>query len=361
MPSQPFQSNIAQWQELQERGYFENHPLYRDMMEADDDGQYECDVVRWFYPIDQAKTAVVIGCGYGRESVRIGRRVGQVYGIDVSQRILDKAVDYTRKRGVDNFTPVLAEDFEDAIPDGIDLVFSIVVFQHLTRDLARRYLGVLGAKLTHSGRMVIQVCEDFLVAPDNDAGSEVYEPSVSYSVRQVVEMARPLGLKLEGARSEMATDTALWHWVCLAPAGPDPEQYRRGRAPLAVDVKAGRQHYGALIDAPSPGRVTFSIGAKAWDYAAAIATGLTGDIADGVLEVSLGGLTEDIYVMAVDLDYQQIGERIMVKARDSRQIAWLPLPAGTPPHALVVQAGPNPRGGAVTLLGVAAYVTPALA
>ena len=58
----------------------------------------------------------------------------------------------------------------------------------------------------NSRKMVIQFCEDINVAPDNDAELRVYEPSVSYSVRQVVDMARPVGLKLENARSYMATD-----------------------------------------------------------------------------------------------------------------------------------------------------------
>lgn len=208
----PMKSNLVYWQEMQENDYFENHPCYQGLIDQDD---AECDIIEWFTPLSADKKVVVIGCGYGRESVYIARRVGHVYGIDVSKKILDKAVKYTGEKGVTNFTPILAEGFASAIPNGIDLVFSVVVFQHLTRDLARNYLDVLGGKLAPDGKMVIQFCEDFNVEPDNDAELKTYEPSVSYSVRQVVDMIQPLGLKVEIARSYMATKEALWHWVCL--------------------------------------------------------------------------------------------------------------------------------------------------
>jgi cyclopropane fatty-acyl-phospholipid synthase-like methyltransferase len=204
-------SNIAQWQAMQENDYFENHPFYNGFPDLGDD---DCKIIEWFTTLRDTTIAVVIGCGYGRESIHIARRVRVVYGIDVSNRILDKAVTHTRANGVLNFTPVLAEDFAEEIPNGIDLVFSIVVFQHLTRDLAKNYLAILCKKLSEDGEMVIQFCDDF-DAPDDDARLEVYEPSICYNVRQIAEMAQAAGLKLIQARSYMATDRAIWHWAYL--------------------------------------------------------------------------------------------------------------------------------------------------
>ena len=63
--------------------------------------------------------------------------------------------------------------------------------------------------------MVIQFLEDFLVELNNDAELKVYEPSISYNVRNIVEMIVPLGLKLEQCRSYTPTKTALWHWACI--------------------------------------------------------------------------------------------------------------------------------------------------
>lgn len=213
-------SNLAYWQKLQDQNYFERHSTYKGLVDlriVNVPGA-ECGVIEWFHPLTGEERVVVIGCGYGRESVHIARRVAHVWGIDVSQRILDKAVIYTRRHDVANFTTVLAENFSASIPDDIDIVFSIVVFQHITRDLARNYLRLLGRKLSSSGKMVIQFLEDLNATPGTDAELRVYEPAVSYSIRQVVEMAQPLGLRLDGARSYMASCNQLWHWACLVRA-----------------------------------------------------------------------------------------------------------------------------------------------
>ena len=212
-----FRSNIQYWKEMQENSYFERHPCYKGLVDM---GDNECDIIEWFMPLRPDMRAVVIGCGYGRESARIARRVGHLYGIDVSETILAKARKYLGDLGVTNFTDVLAETYRSAIPDGIDLVFSIVVFQHLTRDLVRDYVGTLGKKLGRDGRMVIQFLEEMNSDLTADADLRTYEPSISWSIRQIVEMARALGLELEAARSYMPTPTAIWHWVSLrrAPA-----------------------------------------------------------------------------------------------------------------------------------------------
>jgi SAM-dependent methyltransferase len=213
-------SNLVHWQKLQDKSYFERHSTYKGLVDLRivDVPDAECGVIEWFYPLTGNEKVVVIGCGYGRESVHIARRVAHVWGIDVSQRILDKAVRYTRQHDVANFTTVLAENFSTTIPGGIDIVFSIVVFQHITRDLARNYLSLLGRKLAPTGKMVIQFLEDLDATPGNDADLRVYEPAVSYNVRQVVQMSLSLGLRLEGARSYMVSSNQLWHWVCLVRA-----------------------------------------------------------------------------------------------------------------------------------------------
>ena len=105
-------SNLAFWKQLQEGGYFENHPYYNGLV---DTGSGDCSVIEWFLPLTKQMNAVVIGCGYGRESYHIARRVGRVYGIDVSRTILDKAVRYMGQRGVTNFIPVEAEAYRQAI------------------------------------------------------------------------------------------------------------------------------------------------------------------------------------------------------------------------------------------------------
>jgi cyclopropane fatty-acyl-phospholipid synthase-like methyltransferase len=211
-------SNVSYWKQLQEKNYFEEHPCYKGLVDM---GSAECDVIEWFLPLTQAMKVVVIGCGYGRETTHIAKRVAQVYGIDVSEIILNKAGEYVKQNSVTNFTPVLTDEYKVRIPDQIDLVFSNVVMQHLTRDLVNDYLRSLGAKLALDGKMVIQFLESLDANLTDDAPLKAVEPSVSWSLPQIAKAAEDAGLAFEGARSYLAVPTALWHWVKI---GRRPEK-----------------------------------------------------------------------------------------------------------------------------------------
>jgi SAM-dependent methyltransferase len=206
-------SNLDVWKRLQDGGYFENHPCYKGI--SDFGGEESLQAIEWFLPIEPEMRVAVIGCGYGRETLKIAPRVKQVFGIDVSEVILDKAVKFLSEHGVSNFVPVLADSFAQKIPPGLDVVFSIVVMQHLTRDLVRNYFIELGRKLTIGGSFVVQFLDERNVdysstdAPEGSGG----EPSISWSHWQLVELARTAGLKVVEIRTLLVTDAALWHWV----------------------------------------------------------------------------------------------------------------------------------------------------
>ena len=206
-------SNLDVWKKLQNAGYFEKHPCYKGI--SDFGGQEAIQAIERFVPIRADMNIAVIGCGYGRETLKLAPLVRRVYGIDVSETILDKAVAYLAERNVTNFTPVLAESFVEAIPSDLDLVFSIVVMQHLTRHLVRNYFVELGNKLIPGGSFVVQFLDEASVdyratdAPENTGG----EPSISWSPWQIVELSRVAKLKLIEIRTELVTDAALWHWA----------------------------------------------------------------------------------------------------------------------------------------------------
>src|ERR1700686_4678564 len=122
-------SNLDVWKRLQNEHYFEKHPCYMGISEFG--GQEAVEAIRWFLPLRSDMRVAVIGCGFGRETLKLAPLVKEVYGIDVNNSILGKATAFLSERGVGNFTPVLAETFAQTIPTGLDLVFSIVVMQHL--------------------------------------------------------------------------------------------------------------------------------------------------------------------------------------------------------------------------------------
>jgi SAM-dependent methyltransferase len=211
--AESIRSNLEIWKKLQGENYFENHPCYKGI--TDFSGHEAVQAIQWFVPIRSDMRVAVIGCGYGRETLRLAPIVNHVYGIDVSETILKKAVDYLSEHQVNNFTPILAEKFVQTIPEGIDLVFSIVVMQHLTRDLVRNYFAELGRKLVPGGGVVVQFLDvetdDYNASDAPVAGGG--EPSVHWSPWQLVELSRAAGLKFVEIRTQLVTDVALWHWV----------------------------------------------------------------------------------------------------------------------------------------------------
>jgi len=206
-------SNVDLWKKFQENCYFENHPCYKGI--SDFGGQEAVHAIEQFLPIRPDMRISVIGCGFGRETLKLAPRVKEVYGIDVSNTILDKAVTFLSEHGVANFTPALAESYIQTIPSDLDLVFSIVVMQHLTRDLVRDYFVELGKKLKAGGAFVVQFVDEPNVdynrtdAPEGSGG----EPSISWSPWQLVELSRMAGLEMIEIRTHLVTEAALWHWV----------------------------------------------------------------------------------------------------------------------------------------------------
>ncbi|WP_243688134.1 glycosyltransferase [Geotalea toluenoxydans] len=206
-----FATNVPFWQKLQEDGYFENHPLYGKehnglKLFGDDDA-----FVQQFLPLKREMKVVVIGCGYGRESALLARHVKHVYGIDVSRTLLDKTERFMKEQGIDNFTAVLAEEWEKVIPQGIDLVYSIVVFQHLTKDLVRNYVNGLAKKMAPGGRFLCQFCD--AAGGSDDAHLAAYEPNVRWSMGEIEELIHNSGLDKVTIDDQEVAEGVRWYWA----------------------------------------------------------------------------------------------------------------------------------------------------
>lgn len=203
-------SNVDHWKQLQQDGYFDNHPCYTDR-EADL-GENEVGLVNLHKPLDSTMSVAVIGSGFGRESVAFGKRVARVYGIDVSEKILATASKFVAEHDVNNFHPVLAERFANEVPE-VDVVFSYTVMQHLTRDLVENYFRVFSAKLKPQGMFAVQFLETIDNSGTRDAELTDYEPSVTWTAPEIIALLDRNGLALKEMMTIRATKGALWHWV----------------------------------------------------------------------------------------------------------------------------------------------------
>ena len=153
-------------------------------------------------------------CGYGRETLKLAPLVGTVYGIDVSDEILVKASQFLGQNGITNFVPVEYDRYRSAVPDDLDLVFSIVVMQHLTRNLVVEYFTVLGSKLKPGGSVIVQFLEELFDGVELfDAELKKHEPSVSWTLRQIARLSEQSELEFVQTRTLKVTPSALWHWI----------------------------------------------------------------------------------------------------------------------------------------------------
>src|SRR5262249_39018009 len=154
-------------------------------------GKYDVGKIAEFFKLQPHHVVVNIGCGYGREALHIAPRVAHVYGIDVSEELLARTAGFLATNGAANFTGLPAEIYKDVITERIDFVYSLVVMQHLTRDLARDYINTLGARLAPDGRMLIQFIHELYDRVDEaDAELRDYEPSISWTAPQIVGLAQ---------------------------------------------------------------------------------------------------------------------------------------------------------------------------
>ena len=195
---------------MQEEGYFEKHPRYKGLLAF---GKETVPAIEQFTKLNSEQNVIVIGCGYGRECIQIGPFVKRVYGLDVNYTIIKKALKFTRKQGMVNFVGVTADTWERDIPGGINLIYSMAVMQHLTRDLVYDYFRRLPKKLAPNGMMIIQFLEKFTDIY-HDAEIRLYEPQVSWTEVEIREMATACGLVVE-VKTIKATEIAVWHWCCF--------------------------------------------------------------------------------------------------------------------------------------------------
>src|SRR3974390_1425928 len=62
-------SNLDVWKRLQSEDYFERHPCYKGISEFGGDEAVQA--INWFLPLRPDMKIAVIGCGYGRESLKL--------------------------------------------------------------------------------------------------------------------------------------------------------------------------------------------------------------------------------------------------------------------------------------------------
>lgn len=207
-------TNLVTWQKLQDGNYFHHHHVYAIEDGLLSNGLWDLGVIERAISLNKDMVAVVIGCGYGRETIAISKAVRLVYGIDVSEKVLSLFKSFSEQNGVDNVVPVLADDYKLSFQrDGItfDLVYSVNVFQHISRNQTLDYVGFFVNRLKQSGVMLAQFAEcGGTFEPDPLAS----EPNVKWTRGEIQAMSSLIGAKcgIETNPTGINPDW-VWHWA----------------------------------------------------------------------------------------------------------------------------------------------------
>ncbi|MEO0478946.1 MAG: class I SAM-dependent methyltransferase [Planctomycetota bacterium] len=106
--------------------------------------------------------ALDFGCGVGRLSQALAERVPEVFGVDLSDVMIEKARRLERERGADRsgsctFEVNRTRDLHGLGERRFDLIYSSITLQHMRPRLQLGYLREFGRLLSPGGLMVVQI------------------------------------------------------------------------------------------------------------------------------------------------------------------------------------------------------------
>jgi 2-polyprenyl-3-methyl-5-hydroxy-6-metoxy-1,4-benzoquinol methylase len=141
-------------------------------------------------PSFQLRRGIDFGCGVGRLTIPFARMGGEVVGIDISTGMLEEAAKNCRELGVTNATFVQSDDELSAIQGHVNLVHSLIVFQHIPCDRGEAILARLLDLLEDDGVGVLQFTYAWgsTVPPGRQLLNRLYRSvPASYGVRNVAK------------------------------------------------------------------------------------------------------------------------------------------------------------------------------
>lgn len=204
--------NVDAWRALHRNGYFRKHPFYQGGNRV---AGKDVEMISAFHPLLKTDAVMIIGCGYGRETALIAPKVRIVYAIDVPEAI-NQADDFLISRGITNveFIVYEREGWITKIPESVDFVYSVNVFQHLARTVARDYLSRAFFRMRGNG--LIQFCKCLDGGEPDVEDHRIYEPQVNWTIPEIATMFKEFGYtidKIETIPMNQNKHRYEWYWV----------------------------------------------------------------------------------------------------------------------------------------------------
>jgi ubiquinone/menaquinone biosynthesis C-methylase UbiE len=111
-----------------------------------------------FRLINQKTRVLDIGCGVGRVEYVLVKKVESVVGIDISPSMIKLAKENIKSKNA-KFLIGNGKNLNGLIDNSFDLVFSVIVFQHLPRETFKNYLKE-SYRVLGKGRLFFQISID---------------------------------------------------------------------------------------------------------------------------------------------------------------------------------------------------------
>lgn len=106
--------------------------------------------------INKQSAVLDIGCGVGRAELNLAKKVKEIVGIDISPSMISLAKKHIKDQNA-KFYINNGQDLKEFENNSFDLVFSILVFQHLPQEVFVNYLKESFRVLKDAGKICFQI------------------------------------------------------------------------------------------------------------------------------------------------------------------------------------------------------------
>ena len=158
-----------------------------------------------------------LGCGYGRFIEFYAPLASFVYGIDVTDYIIN--ICKTKFSEIENveFIKNNGYSLEMIASSSIDLVSCYTVFQHIPRKATQSYLKEFSRILKSDGRIIIQFngVQSNSDKAYNDVGLDKKDYNIQYTKEDIQMLARRSKLEIKRFDDDAKGDGKMWYWVTM--------------------------------------------------------------------------------------------------------------------------------------------------
>ena len=111
--------------------------------------------------LNKNETAVDFGCGVGRCTRRLSKYFGNIYGVDISGVMINKAIEYNKNIPNCTFEEIEGTSLAKLKDNSIDFILSIITLQHLSEKIQLAYIRELIRILSTKGILYFQTVTDY--------------------------------------------------------------------------------------------------------------------------------------------------------------------------------------------------------